>query len=229
MPEKKEYVKLWLSYRAYFDQYSAEQVGNIIFAMLDYKESGIEPKFDGYERFIWPAIRRDIDEANEAQEKQAAANQANGKKGGRPKKATGFEETEGNRENPFGFEKTEETEEVFEKPKKAMDKGQGQGQGQGTKDSIGRSAHTRFSPPTLAEVQAYVSERHSPVDAQEFIDFYASKGWMVGKTPMKDWKAACRNAEKWERWSKNTPSPPPREKSFSEIAAEMAAEMGARK
>ena len=24
---------------------------------------------------------------------------------------------------------------------------------------------------------------------------------MVGKTPMKDWKAACRNAEKWERWS----------------------------
>ena len=83
MPEKKEYVKLWLSYRAYFDQYSAEQVGNIIFAMLDYKESGIEPKFDGYERFIWPAIRRDIDEANEAQEKQAAANQANGNKGGR--------------------------------------------------------------------------------------------------------------------------------------------------
>ena len=29
---------------------------------------------------------------------------------------------------------------------------------------------------------------------------------MVGKTPMKDWKAACRNAEKWERWSTNTPA-----------------------
>ena len=60
----------------------------------------------------------------------------------------------------------------------------------------------RFTPPTLAEVQSYVAERHSPVDPQEFIDFYASKGWMVGKTPMKDWKAACRNAEKWERWEK---------------------------
>ena len=45
-----------------------------------------------------------------------------------------------------------------------------------------------------------MAERHSPVDPQGFIDFYASKGWMVGKTPMKDWKAACRNAEKWERW-----------------------------
>ena len=61
----------------------------------------------------------------------------------------------------------------------------------------------RFTPPTLAEVQSYVAERHSPVDPQEFIDFYASKGWMVGKTPMKDWKAACRNAEKWDRWGSN--------------------------
>lgn len=60
----------------------------------------------------------------------------------------------------------------------------------------------RFTPPTLAEVQAYVSERHSAVDPQGFIDFYSSKGWMVGKTPMKDWKAACRNAESWERWSR---------------------------
>lgn len=58
----------------------------------------------------------------------------------------------------------------------------------------------RFTPPTLAEVQAYVLERQSPVDPQGFIDFYESKGWLVGKAPMKDWKAACRNAEKWERW-----------------------------
>lgn len=63
----------------------------------------------------------------------------------------------------------------------------------------------RFTPPTLAEVQSYVAERHSAVDPQEFIDFYTSKGWMVGKTPMKDWKAACRNAEKWDRWRGITP------------------------
>ena len=47
-----------------------------------------------------------------------------------------------------------------------------------------------------------MAERHSAVNPQEFIDFYESKGWMVGKTPMKDWKAACRNAEKWERWDR---------------------------
>ena len=58
----------------------------------------------------------------------------------------------------------------------------------------------RFVPPTLEEVTAYVRERGSMVDPQQFIDFYAAKGWMVGRNKMKDWKAACRNAEKWERW-----------------------------
>lgn len=60
----------------------------------------------------------------------------------------------------------------------------------------------RFVPPTLEEVTAYVAERQSKVIPQVFIDFYEAKGWMVGKTKMKDWKAACRNAERWERWDK---------------------------
>lgn len=61
---------------------------------------------------------------------------------------------------------------------------------------------TRFTPPTLDEVATYVHERGSKVDPQGFIDFYAAKGWKIGTSPMKDWKAACRNAEKWERWDK---------------------------
>lgn len=60
----------------------------------------------------------------------------------------------------------------------------------------------RFVPPTLEEVTAYVAERKSKVIPQVFIDFYASKNWMVGKNKMKDWKAACRNAEGWDRWNK---------------------------
>lgn len=60
----------------------------------------------------------------------------------------------------------------------------------------------RFVPPTLEEVTAYVLERNSKVIPQAFIDFYESKGWMVGKNKMKDWKAACRNAEGWDRWNK---------------------------
>ena len=48
----------------------------------------------------------------------------------------------------------------------------------------------------------YVYERNSPVDPQGFLDFYQAKGWMVGSTPMQDWKAALRNAESWERWQR---------------------------
>lgn len=54
----------------------------------------------------------------------------------------------------------------------------------------------RFSPPSVDEVRAYCTERNNNVDPETFVDFYESKGWMVGKNKMKDWKAAVRN---WER------------------------------
>lgn len=54
----------------------------------------------------------------------------------------------------------------------------------------------RMTPPTVDEVAAYCRERGNGIDPEAFVDFYASKGWMVGKNPMKDWKAAVRT---WER------------------------------
>lgn len=65
-----------------------------------------------------------------------------------------------------------------------------------------RPTRPRFLPPTVEQVAEYVKLRGSKVDPQGFIDFYEAKGWLIGKTPMKDWKAACRNAESWERWEK---------------------------
>ena len=50
----------------------------------------------------------------------------------------------------------------------------------------------RFIPPTVEEVAAYVAEKGYDVDPQHFVDFYTSKGWMVGSNKMKDWKAAVR-------------------------------------
>lgn len=55
---------------------------------------------------------------------------------------------------------------------------------------------TAFKPPTLDEVRAYVLERKSKVDAEKWFDFYSSKGWMIGKNKMVDWKAAVRTWEK---------------------------------
>lgn len=61
---------------------------------------------------------------------------------------------------------------------------------------------TRFTPPTLDEVTAYCKERGNSVNPERFIDFYSSKGWMVGKNKMKDWKAAVRNWESRDKADK---------------------------
>ena len=61
--------------------------------------------------------------------------------------------------------------------------------------------NNRFVKPTVEEVRAYCQERNNNVDPETFIDFYASKGWKVGKETMKDWKACVRT---WERRNKGT-------------------------
>lgn len=59
-----------------------------------------------------------------------------------------------------------------------------------------RSARKVFSPPSVDEVKEYCTERGNNIDPEVFVDFYESKGWMIGKSKMKDWKAAVRT---WER------------------------------
>ena len=54
----------------------------------------------------------------------------------------------------------------------------------------------RFVPPTVDQVREYCQERGNTVDPERFVAFYSSKGWMVGRNKMKDWKASVRT---WER------------------------------
>lgn len=62
-----------------------------------------------------------------------------------------------------------------------------------------------FVPPTVEEVKEYCDERKNKVDPEMFIDFYESKGWMVGSNKMKDWKAAVRTWEKKDGRRKEEP------------------------
>lgn len=63
------------------------------------------------------------------------------------------------------------------------------------KDNSGTSPQ-RFIPPTIEEIKQYCKERNNDVDTVKFFNFYTSKGWMVGKNKMKDWKAAIITWEK---------------------------------
>lgn len=68
-------------------------------------------------------------------------------------------------------------------------------------ESVRGEKAERFVPPDVNQVQEYCDSRNNGIDAQTFVDFYTSKGWMVGKNKMKDWKAAVRT---WERNSKRS-------------------------
>ncbi len=55
----------------------------------------------------------------------------------------------------------------------------------------------KFVRPTPQEVEEYARTVDYPtLDGEAFCDHYASKGYMIGKSPMKDWKACVRT---WKR------------------------------
>ena len=62
----------------------------------------------------------------------------------------------------------------------------------------------RFTPPTVDEVKAYCEERKNNVDAERFVDYYASQKWKKANgQPVADWKACIRT---WEKRSGVKPS-----------------------
>lgn len=176
MAEKKEYVKLWLSYASYFEAYGAAEVGRLVLAMIKYRASGVEPEFSGSERFIWPAIKRDIDESVAAQESAADTYRENGKKGGRPKKPNGNTE---NQKNQSGFSETKKTY-----GQRTKDKGQGQGQGQGQGDNSAPARADDHTPAAAAVVADYlnrVNPSASDISLEELRSFADTLGEAVCK------------------------------------------------
>lgn len=85
---------------------------------------------------------------------------------------------------------------------------QSESESESNPNPIEKNAHAvRFSPPTVDAVAEYVREKGYHVNADRFVAFYQQKGWMVGKNPMKDWKAAVRT---WHY--RDNPKPPAEQK-----------------
>lgn len=205
--ERKQFT--W--YRSYYDalkEIPAEEFRAIVLAVCAYALDGEEPELSGVARAIFTLIRPTLEVGRSKAENRSRTEQTSisaEQTGNRPEQTKNKpEQTQNKRKQTDN--KPEQTRKEKEKEKEREKESEN--------DSYCSppppSGPKRFVPPTLAEVQSYVAQRQSPVDPQGFIDFYASKGWMVGKTPMKDWKAACRNAETWERWSRTEASAPPK-------------------
>ena len=148
-------------------------------AICAYALSGVEPDMEKLPdscAIVFDLIRPNLD----ASFRMASG----GKRKGKPKVTERLEEGCGNKKEKEGEKESEvevEGEDECPLPPKAPPRGR---------------TPPVFHPPTAEEVAAYCLERGNGVDALKFHDFYASKGWMVGKNPMKDWRAAVRT---WER------------------------------
>ncbi len=53
-----------------------------------------------------------------------------------------------------------------------------------------------FVAPTVELVREYCHDRSNTVDAEQFVDYYTARGWMLNGRKMKDWQAALRTWEK---------------------------------
>lgn len=195
------------NYAALFHEYLDEmadltdaEFGRLARALLVYSRTGEFPALNGNERLFKRRVIMQEDRAQGSYVQVVEKNRANGQLGGRPRKPRETQrnpekptETQNNPQKPNETQKTqiEIESEIKTEINTPLPNGN-----KGSKAATPPTRETRFSPPSLDEVQAYISERGSAVDAQQFVDFYASKGWMVGKNRMKDWKAAVRTWEK---------------------------------
>ena len=199
----------------WFEKFSAtlekipeDERGAFALAMIEYGVHQKEPSFGFPYDAIFESVREDIDNSRKARTEN---------KGGRPK---GSRSATANADG-IGFRADKKPSEENQKPPflETETPVSEVGNPNHTNTDHTNTDHTntdqcgngarrkRFAPPTVAEVEAYASEyaaaHGGSLDAERFCDHYASKGWRIGSSPMKDWKAAVRN---WMRDNGRRPS-----------------------
>ena len=181
-----KYLKVFTDFSSSLNPLGDAECGRLFKAMLEYARTGQEPDLRGNERFIWPTAKQSIDrDADTYSRKVDAAQKA----------------TEARKRNDNERKRNDNDTEryvIVQDKDKDKDKENISFPPNGVKDNA------RARRPTVEEVASYCRERGNRVDAERFVDFYASKGWKVGNQPMKDWKACVRTWEKREDKPKQT-------------------------
>lgn len=195
MKEKESFV-FYRSFAKSIDRLPSEMQLPLYRAITSYALDLEEPDFSTCaDRYVldalWDSIRPQLDANHQRY--------LNGLKGGAPK---------GSRNNPAGRRGKGTNQELTENLPNVNvnvnenDNGNGNVVGGESAEPITPSTHrSRFVIPTPDEVREYCREKGYPIDAERFCAHYDSIGWYVGKSPMKDWKAAVRT---WAIKEKNS-------------------------
>lgn len=189
----KEWFKARNIWGASILDLSDAEAGRLAKAVWTYSMTGEAPNLSGNEKAVFALIRYQLSADNQESETIAKTRAEAGSKGGKQKVANQANATFATENEAIAYNKNKNKEEDIK---------------ENTNLTVSiKEKRTRFSPPTVEEVEAYCKERGNNVSAQRFVDFYASKGWKVGQNPMKDWKACVRT---WEQRDSGQPVQKPK-------------------
>ena len=173
------YIKVFVDWLDAIEPLGDAERGRLFTSLLEYARTGAVPQLNGNERFLFPMMRAQV-------ARDIAQMEATSENRGKRKKANEDLSNLSDKSNLSGKRTQEKDKDKDEDKDKDKDE-----------DKEGSPpTPSQFIPPNVIEVRAYCNERKNHVDPQRFVDFYTSKGWMVGKTKMKDWRAAVRTWEK---------------------------------
>ena len=214
MADKKSFV-LYCDYRKHFSLLSPEDQGRLIMAIFEYVETGVEPQLEAMPLMAFSFIRAQLDRDFASYAETCKRRAEAGRKSGEARRAKAeAAEQEGTKRTDNDTVTVNENENVNETVI----------YNRGNSDESPKKKTSRFIPPTVEDVRAYCIERGNSISPEAFVDFYASKGWMVGKNKMKDWKAAIRTWEKGES-RKQQPMKPSAPKAYNNPALDYVREL----
>lgn len=194
MARKKDgrasWFKVFLHQKALIDSVPNENVGAALKAALQYFETGEMPQIDQLSFAVFSTFKQYIDESNDDFKKFSEAGQRGNRK-----------RWDNHASTPDTTQSPPDTGSSEADALCTMHYAEAGGNGKGA-DKPPRS---RFIPPTVEEVKQYCFDNSYTVDAERFVSYYESNGWMVGRNKMKSWQAAIRN---WNTRGTDKPATP---------------------
>lgn len=221
MAEEKKNVSAILHYewRESLGAMDDASRGRLMLAMMDFMDDK-EPELEGVEKIVFGMMRARLaldkenydtitDKRSEAGKKGAAARWNDGKPMAKMAKASfanskPIAKDSKNGDIEVDIEVDNEVDNEIE-TEKEKDTPNGVRESQESQAPYG--GHTPFEPPTLEDVEAYAKEiGATKASPKKFIAHYDGNGWMMGMSPMRDWKAVFRYWEDTEREKKPKPN-----------------------
>ena len=194
--KKAAWFKLYLHNKAVMQAVPNDVLGAAMKGIMDYFDEGVEPEMDPLTKVVFMSMRPFVDEANAQYEKDIESGKKSAQKRKEAKEAKSPSTPLNQKEEEKEKEKEEDEEEEKEEEKEIREKEEEEERVM----IAAKPTRPRFTPPSESEVREYCNQMGYRFAPENFLNYYTSVGWKVGRNPMKDWKAALRN---WNTKEKN--------------------------